>query len=311
MSTGRISPVEEKYRFSGHETFPFRYAWLPKGVKGIARDEELFGHEDTAVVELGVGKNMVRAIRFWCEATGLFSSHNSRGSRRSLTHLGSALFGARGWDKYLEDIGTLWLLHWQLVSRPERASTWYLAFTKWSTQSFDSDDLVRWILSVVPSSNDLSRNSLERDVEVFIRTYVPRKANANVPVEDTFDCPLVELGLIQEIREAGSKKDSYRFIRGPKPLLPDEIFQYALLDFWLLNGGKQKTFSFESLFSGPGSPGAAFKLSEDDFCERLERLPVWLGMTFDETAGLRQVLLKKDFKAEAAFTVLEKYYGAK
>ena len=33
-----------------------------------------------------------------------------------------------GGTPYLEDIGTLWLLHWLLVTNRERATTWRFAF---------------------------------------------------------------------------------------------------------------------------------------------------------------------------------------
>src|SRR5579875_2189747 len=50
------------YRFSGHETFPCRYAWLPKAYQAINRDAKLLLDDENAMVELGVGKNMVHAI---------------------------------------------------------------------------------------------------------------------------------------------------------------------------------------------------------------------------------------------------------
>jgi hypothetical protein len=59
------------FRFSGHETFPCRYTWLPKAVRSLSGDASLFRSEDQAMVRLGVGKNMVRAIRFWSEAAGM------------------------------------------------------------------------------------------------------------------------------------------------------------------------------------------------------------------------------------------------
>ena len=79
-----------RYAFSGHQTFPFRYAWLPKGVGAVREDPEAFLQPD-ALVRLGVGKNMVASIRFWCEALGLFEM---RGRRGVLTPLGEFLFGA-------------------------------------------------------------------------------------------------------------------------------------------------------------------------------------------------------------------------
>ncbi|MCY3932403.1 MAG: DUF4007 family protein, partial [Acidobacteria bacterium] len=78
-----------RYSFSGHQTFPFRYAWLPKGVAAVKEDTGVFLSPD-ALVRLGVGRNMVASIRHWGEALGLFET--SRGRSRLLP-LGSFLFG--------------------------------------------------------------------------------------------------------------------------------------------------------------------------------------------------------------------------
>ena len=58
----------KKYKFSGHQTFAFRYGWLEKGVRAAAECPTVFAEED-ALVRLGVGKNMVESIRHWCLVT--------------------------------------------------------------------------------------------------------------------------------------------------------------------------------------------------------------------------------------------------
>lgn len=273
-----------KYRFSGHQTFPLRYPWLTKGIRGLAEDEQLFFRDD-AIVTLGVGKNMVSAIRFWCEATK-FATVDGRKKLGRATHLGAALLGENGWDPYLEHPASLWLIHWQLASDPADASTWYLAFTKWSNDVFSRSELVDW-LEVIAERNDnrrVSRNSLKRDVDVFLRTYVPSKIDRRRPVEDTFDSPLVELGLIHEI-DSGT----YEMPRGHRPTLPLEIFALAMTDFWHRAAQTTETVSFENVLYGPGSPGGVFRLSAPALVEMLERLPPWVGIQYDETAGLRSL----------------------
>ncbi|MBK7114004.1 MAG: DUF4007 family protein, partial [Flavobacteriales bacterium] len=66
-----------------------------------------FGKED-AVAYLGVGKNMVTAIKFWMKAFGMASEDGP-------SELSTRLLSDDGWDPYLEDIGSLWLLHYHLV----------------------------------------------------------------------------------------------------------------------------------------------------------------------------------------------------
>jgi hypothetical protein len=50
--------TDTEYRISGHETFPCRYTWLPKAVRGLDADSRLFADEERAMVDLGVGKNV-------------------------------------------------------------------------------------------------------------------------------------------------------------------------------------------------------------------------------------------------------------
>jgi uncharacterized protein DUF4007 len=106
-----VSGPNEVFRFSGHETFACRYAWLPKAYRAIKTDPAAFIDEQAAMVDLGIGKNMVRSLRFWVEAAGLAEPEN-RGLR--LTEFAHSIFGPKGFDPYLEDIRTLWLLHWKL-----------------------------------------------------------------------------------------------------------------------------------------------------------------------------------------------------
>jgi hypothetical protein len=123
-------------------------------------------------------------------------------------------------------------------------------------------------------------------------------------MEDTFDCPLVELGLIREIEQ-----DLYQFVRGPKPSLPDAIFVFALLDFWRQSASQQQTLSFESVLHGAGSPGGAFKLTENVLAERLEGLPGWARLTYDDTAG-RRLILRRDPRTNIdPLMILTRHYG--
>jgi len=103
--------MKNRYTFSGHESFPCKSLWLKKGYDFVANKND-FNSPD-AVITLGVGKNMVASIRFWLKAFGVTNTD-------VLTELGNYLFDeSKGKDKYLEDIATLWLLHFNLVFSEE------------------------------------------------------------------------------------------------------------------------------------------------------------------------------------------------
>lgn len=94
-----------KYKTTGHEKFSLRYPWLPKAVMAIQADSRIFSDEDEAIVEMGVGKNMVRSIRFWAVAADVIESAGNGGY--AITEFGNALFGDGGLDPFIEDIKTL------------------------------------------------------------------------------------------------------------------------------------------------------------------------------------------------------------
>ena len=220
--------VAERVSFSGHETFPFRYTWLKKAVDAVEGNEYAF-HADDAMVKLGVGKNMVSSMRHWGIATGMLAEAPARrGSRiRPLasTELGGWLFRDGGWDPFLEDPGTLWLLHWQLVSRPERATTWWWVFNQYPGTVFTRAEIQEALETLVNQREwtRVTSASLKRDIDVFIRTYAPQRRR-NVLLEDTLDCPLAELGVMQ----ASSRHQTFVLVRSDHESLPDEIFAYRV-----------------------------------------------------------------------------------
>ena len=63
-----------KLRFSGHDTFVVRSYWPKKGYDFVKNGGRLSSED--AMIELGVGKNMVTSIQFWMKALGLLEDDN-------------------------------------------------------------------------------------------------------------------------------------------------------------------------------------------------------------------------------------------
>ena len=185
--SGREFPV--RYGFVGHETFAFRYGWLKKAVDGIRRDPRLFSGDD-AIVQLGVGKNMVESIRHWGLATRVLEE--AEGGGFAVSALGANLL--ERWDPYLEDPASLWLLHWQLATNLSRSATWSLAFSRYPRPDFSKRQLLHYLTEFIARQSLKAKEStLSRDVDCFVRTYLPSRAGTKGVAEESFDCPLVEL----------------------------------------------------------------------------------------------------------------------
>ena len=91
-----------KVAFGRHETFALRYSWLSKGFHALSKNPQIFDSDD-ATVELGVGKNMVLAIRFWLRACRMM--HPTKAETTELGHL--ILDAEGGFDPHLEDDATI------------------------------------------------------------------------------------------------------------------------------------------------------------------------------------------------------------
>ena len=100
------------FRFSGHQTFAFRYGWPEKGYDFVIHGNH-FSDPD-AMITLGVGKNMVESIKYWCEMLGIISEYGK------VTAFAQKLLDREnGWDPYLEDNASLWLLHWRFCTQTQ------------------------------------------------------------------------------------------------------------------------------------------------------------------------------------------------
>lgn len=273
--------------FSGHETFVLRSNWLKKAYDLLQIQPNLFSLED-AFVLLGVGKNMAQSIRFWGRACGIFERIEGGAGYRA-TWLGSALFDDQhGWDPFLVTPASRWLLHWQIVARPEAAFTWYYTFNLLRRSEFSAAQLAQQIVQLVEQNGGRppSTATISRDIACMLHCYLrPNTAQLGPAVEDALHCPLHELDLVQPL----PGQPTYRLVSGPRPDLPDELVAYATLQQARQLG--RATVTFNELAYGERSPGRIFRLGEDALLSRLLHFEALTGgrAIYSETAGIRQV----------------------
>ena len=301
------SPYLTNPSFSGHQTFPFRYTWLKKGVDAVVEDPKIFASEDASVI-LGVGKNMVASIRHWCQVSGLIRTDPHQRGQSIPTNLGEVIFdNNNGFDPYLDDPATLWLIHWKIATNSNQATSWYWAFNIFRENQFTPDilkkQLSEWTQQQKASMRPVSDNTLHRDIHCFLRTYCQSR-HTNAVIEETFDSPLVELNLIAELPEG----NRYEFQRGEKETLPIEVFTAILIAFWDARFSERDAMPFRELMYAPISPGRIFRLDEDTMALYLERLDDLTDgvLRYDETADLKQVYRDG---ALNPMGLLERYYA--
>jgi hypothetical protein len=296
--------------FARHETFHPRFGWLKKAFDAADGSGTAFSASD-ATVQLGVGKNMVHAIRYWGLAYKVLEQQaDPERPRLPLivpSDFGRAMFSNDGWDPYLERTESLWLMHWRLLQSKCLAPVWWIAFNGLPQQEISEDELLEASIdhaaaagwqSVVPAS-------VKKDIDCLIRTFTVR-GHGRQTLDDILDCPFRELRLMEAVP---GKKGTWRISEGEKPALVPEVVLYASLDFMSAQSAEDRSISIARLATDPGSPGRAFGLTEAALQHALltasQDRP---GIKVEEPAGLRQLYVTVDDLAKAAGSVLSELY---
>lgn len=322
MTTTRLADVAIP-SFARHETFAPRFGWLHKAFDAVSNDSGVLV-DKAAPVTLGVGKNMVNAIRYWSQAFKLTREHPLNATSRAMgatpTWEAYWLLGEDGADPYLEDPASLWLLHWWLLSSKSLAPSWWIAFHNLPSARFTESELADTIMRQVRLTDwELpAPASILKDVDCITKMYAPRKAVAGSPgsFEDLLDCPFRELGLLESVDSASSGARTWRFTSTGRSSLPPAVAAFACLDYATAqlevdtmpveSGG---SISIARLASEPGSPGRAFKIREPALVNLLAQASAEHPELQITTAVGRKSLVFPVNIRDLAWRVLDAHYG--
>jgi hypothetical protein len=284
-----------KYTFSGHDSFHCRQLWLKKGFDFV-QEGQSFNSED-AVVKLGVGKNMVSAIRYWLKAFNIIDSKDNP------TEFGTKLFDTEnGYDPFLEDEASLWLLHYQLI-KAGLASMYSIIFNEFRKEKFffKEDIFLNYLKRIQETNPELSfnENTVAKDFTVFVNTY--KNEEDNNDVEDSYSGILSEIGLLKTIGKGKDKQ--YQIENNDRDNLHKLVLLFSILD----NPNYGTSISLNSLEYDYNSPGSIFALNRSGLTNKIsEIVNDNKNITFTDHAGIKELQFKNK---PNAFSILDSYYG--
>ncbi|HBO4672481.1 DUF4007 family protein [Pseudomonas aeruginosa] len=273
-------------RFSGHESFVCRYGWLPKLHNAVANDPFALKDEAQATITLGIGRNMVKSVQFWGEAFGIIEAREGGGSQSGPLGL-LLLSNDGGWDRFLEQPESLWLLHWWITTHADVA-VWNLVFGKSTYSRFDRRALIAGLVDRADKlGKKLAGTTLEQHASIFLHSY-KREESAS---DDTSWCPLQDLGLFEQTT-ADDGKTVYLVGRNAPLGLSPRIFLFAVVDFYARH--RAITRNLTDLTYGEFSPGVVFRLDEFQVRALLEGAEQEFPnvLRFVDTADTQQVVLE-------------------
>lgn len=280
------------FRFSGHQTFPLRITWIPKAVGEIVEGRDPLSDIDEGITQLGLGKNMVEALRCWIEA---FQIASRTDGKWKLSPIGTLVFDpAEGLDPYFEDVSTAWLLHW-LISTNEEGPffAWECLFNRWPATEFSASQVIdAFEKESDATARPASPVTLRQHWEVFLHSYRLPPADKG---EDHLDSAMSVLRLIREFGQrqnaAGKWEPLYSFDFGRKQAIPEQLFTFFLHDWWNREYGNERTVPLREIVLGEHSPGRLLKMQESEIILRVGGIAARQPKIFEiiESANLRQL----------------------
>jgi len=292
--------MKQKPSFSGHESFICKQIWLKKMFDFVTESKKF--SEENAVVDLGIGKNMVASLRFWGKAFGMIDDNDIT------TEIAQYILGEHGKDTYTEDLGTIWLFHYLLV-KTNKATLYNLVFNEFRKERIDFTKeqlhafLKRKCEELFPYAYNV--NTINSDISVFFRNYVTPNKDEKFEIEDDFSGVLIDLEIIKHYKQRVDDKITnwYKIEGQDRVDLPFQIVLYAILD----NYGKQKSITFRELQVGNNSPGLIFALNADGLYNKIKQITNhYKQVIYTETAGNQLLQFKTELNPN---DILNDYYG--
>jgi len=277
-------------KFRAHDTFFIRKGWLSKGMRNVLVAPDVFiSKANNPMDVLGIGANMVKALRYWMVAVGLTEEATAGKRVQTPTQLGMII---QENDPYFEETGTLWLLHYMLVRGKEATDTfataWWYFFNEFKLTEFTRDDFLTQINKFLLNSDEGEKplRTIEDDFNCIINTYVSRMKSRpeKIKPESNIDCPLGELGLIDIVgtEKGGGRLKIYRKSTPKKDIVHPMILLAVLLE----QAQGVKEIRISSIQNDNGNVGKAFNLDIISLTSLLYKLELLGYIKVNRTAGL-------------------------
>ncbi|WP_207424299.1 DUF4007 family protein [Desertivirga brevis] len=283
-----------KFSFSGHDTFPCRQFWLKKGYDFV-KAKKSFNSED-AVIDLGVGKNMVSAIRFWMRAMGILDTEDQ------LTDFATHLLDDEGWDPYLEDEMSLWLLHYNLVKKG-LASSYNLIFNELRREKieFNKNTYLGFLKRKAEQIKTFQVNekTISDDFGVLIKMYI--RSDSKVK-EDIFQGLFTELDLVKPLGKRG--EELYSIENKERDELPEALFLYIILDNC---GTESSSISISTIEQNHNNVTSVLAISRTSLANKLEQISKnYDYVNYSDHAGIKELQIKRQV---SPLEILNHYYA--
>lgn len=208
-----------------HGSFYMRNGWGTKIIQAVRENPMIFtpSSEQEAIDAIGLGRVMIKALRYWSNAMMLTHEEKEQGGIRLVPEpiFNSVLHH----DLYFQRQGSLLLMHRNLALNEENATAWYWLFNEWKQNTFTKDAFVEGFHSFLSVNGmKVKKIAVEKEFNCLKNTYIgDEKFDKNsIMDEDTYPF----LAPLQILKEVGKNTYEKRSLTGRE--IPLEILIYAI-----------------------------------------------------------------------------------
>lgn len=156
-----------------HGSFYMRSGWGTKIIQAVEEDDMIFtpSNEQQAIDNIGLGRIMIKALRYWSEAMQLTREEKTQTGIRLVPE--SIYDSIKNYDLYFQRQGSLLLMHRNLALNEENATAWYWVFNEWTSNTFVKESFVEGFHAYL-SVNGMSikKDAVEKEFNCLKNTYI-------------------------------------------------------------------------------------------------------------------------------------------
>lgn len=303
---GALLPLERilVMQINKHGSFYIRNGWPTKIIDTIDKETNstyIFSpnNELQAVDQIGVGRVMIKALRYWSAVLGItLESKTQQGVLHTLSNLGR--FIAK-YDPYCQRTGTLWLLHRNLACNEDEATAWAWAFNMYAAKSFSKESFVEGFYSYIQTNGGkYTKTAMEKEFDCFKNTYVSDKSFDIGKILDEDTVPFfAPLNLLVYLGNGTFEK---RRVLAKE--VPPEIFFFCILSDNAEHLKTNTQINIDTLLEMPNQVGKYMNLGYSTLLELLQQLENKKWITLVNNFGNRYIEINPVDAAE----ILKNYY---
>ena len=269
-----------------HGSFYLRNGWPTKIIDAVQYNPYIFSpaNELDAVDTLGVGRVMVKAMRYWAYTTGItLETKDQQGVYHALSELGKCILQ---YDPYCQNVGTLWVLHRNLARDYENATMWAWAFNDFKQRTFTKDQFSNAFFAYYQTNGGVSKKTaIEKEFDCFKNNYVSDKRFDLEKIIDEDTIPFFSsLRLISYIG-----KGVFEMPMISVKEIPVEIALYCILKDNQTHLQEQHQIDIDLLLNDKGQIGQYMSLNFSALLELLQRMENMGFLTIVNNFGNRYI----------------------